>query len=48
MIKAENILQNRLEYFKNKDYEVILVSGKDYYEQFRKFSIPNVKIVPFL
>ena len=34
--------------FKNKDYEVILVSGKDYYEQFKKFSIPNVKIVPFL
>ena len=23
MIKAENILQNRLEYFKNKDYEKI-------------------------
>lgn len=34
--------------FKNKPYEVLLVTGKDYYEDYQSLAIPkNVKIVPF-
>lgn len=34
--------------FKNKNYEVLFVTGKDYYENFQDIKVPNVKIVPFL
>ena len=34
--------------FKDKDYEVIVVTGKNYYDRFKSFNIKNVKIVPFL
>ncbi len=34
--------------FKDKDYEVILVTGKNYYDYFKNIKIKNVKIVPFL
>ncbi|MBQ8892265.1 MAG: undecaprenyldiphospho-muramoylpentapeptide beta-N-acetylglucosaminyltransferase [Bacilli bacterium] len=34
--------------FKNKNYEVILVTGKNYYDNFKDIKINNVKIVPFL
>lgn len=35
--------------FKEKAYEVMIVTGKSYYEQFQNESIPrNVKVVPYL
>ena len=35
--------------FKNKKYEVILVTGNNYYDKYKDISVPsNVKIVPFL
>jgi len=34
--------------FKEKDYEVIVVTGKNYYDSFKDIKIKNVKIVPFL
>lgn len=39
---------NILPEFKNKDYEVLFVTGNSYYEKFQGISVPNVKIVPFL
>lgn len=40
--------QEILSKFKNKDYEVLFVTGKDYYENFKDKKIKNVKIVPFI
>ncbi len=35
--------------FKNKEYEVLFVTGKDYYDEYKDFeSISNVKLVPYL
>ena len=34
--------------FKDKDYEVIVVTGKNYYDNFSHVKVQNVKIVPFL
>ena len=35
--------------FNNKDYEVILITGEKYYEDYKKIEIPsNVKVVPFM
>ena len=34
--------------FKDKPYEVLLVTGKNYYDDFKNINIKNVKIVPFL
>lgn len=34
--------------FKNKEYEVLLVTGNNYYDDFKDIHIENVKIVPFL
>ena len=34
--------------FKNKDYEVMIVTGKKYFDSFKDVKIKNVKIVPFL
>ena len=35
--------------FKNKDYEVMFVTGNSYYEKVKKLRVPeNVKIVPFI
>lgn len=35
--------------FKDKNYEVLVVTGKDYYNKFKKILVPkNVKIVPYL
>lgn len=42
--KFKEILSN----FKNKDYEVLFVTGKNYYDNFKDIKIKNVKIVPFL
>ena len=41
-------LLNIVPKFKDKDYEVILVTGKNYYKKFQDIKINNVKIVPFL
>jgi len=41
-------LKNIVLEFKNKDYEVLLVTGKNYYDDFKNINIKNVKIVPFL
>ena len=35
--------------FKNKDYEVMFVTGNSYYEKVKKLNVPkNVKVVPFI
>ncbi len=34
--------------FKDKDYEVIIVTGKNYFDDFKEYNLKNVKIVPFL
>ncbi len=34
--------------FKNKDYEVLIITGKDYYEKYPKNLPSNVKLLPFL
>ena len=42
-------LKETLPLFKNKDYEVIFVTGKGYYEEYKKVKCSsNVKIVPYL
>lgn len=40
--------QEILPKFKNKDYEVLFVTGSNYYDSFKDMKIPNVQIVPFL
>lgn len=49
-LTINNIMKEILPKFKGKDYEVLFVSGKNYYEDFSKLkNIPsNVKIVDFL
>ena len=34
--------------FKNKDYEVLIITGKDYYDRYPKELPENVKLLPFL
>lgn len=34
--------------FKDKDYEVLIITGKDYYDKYPKSIPENVKIIPFL
>lgn len=34
--------------FKNKDYEVVFVTGNNYYDDYKDIRIDNVKIVPFI
>lgn len=42
-------LKETLPLFKNKDYEVVFVTGKDYYDEYKKIKCSsNVKIVPYL
>lgn len=44
-----NRLQQMIPSFFKKPYEVLLVTGKDYYDAYQKIQVPqNVKIVPFL
>lgn len=42
--KFKEILNN----FKDKDYEVLFVTGKNYYDEFKNIKVKNVYIVPFL
>ena len=42
-------LKETLSLFEGKDYEVIFVTGKNYYEEYKKVKVPNnVKIVAYL
>lgn len=42
-------LKETLPLFKNKDYEVIFITGKGYYDEYKKLkTTSNVKIVPYL
>lgn len=35
--------------FKNKDYQILLITGKNYYEEYKNIKLSsNIKIVPFL
>ncbi len=41
-------LKETLPLFNNKDYQVLLITGKDYYEEYKNITLSsNVKIVPF-
>lgn len=42
-------LKETLPLFNNKDYEVIFVTGKNYYDEYKKIKVPtNVRIVSYL
>ena len=43
-----NELMNIIPNFSDKEYEVLLVTGNNYYDKFKDIKIKNVKIVPFL
>ena len=44
-----DMIYNNLELFKDKDYEVLFVTGNSYYEKIKnKTKYKNVKIVPFI
>ena len=43
-----NELKKIVHGFKNKEYEVLLVTGNNYYDSFKDIKIKNVHIVPFL
>ena len=43
-----NSLMEIIPKFKDKDYEVLIISGKDYYDQYPKDLPNNVKVIPFL
>ena len=46
--RVSKYLERELNYFKDKDYEVLFVTGKGSYEEVMKYSYPkNVKIIPF-
>jgi len=47
--KINNFFKESISMFKNKDYEVLYVTGKDSYDSFKKLKAPNnVKIVPYI
>lgn len=47
--KMNEILCDKMDSFKNKDYEVLFVTGKDNYEETIKRKFPsNVKVVPYV
>ena len=42
-------LKETLPLFKNKDYQVLLITGKDYYDDYKDIKLSsNVKLVPFV
>lgn len=44
-----NKMKMMLQFFNNKDYEILFVTGKDYYEEFNSLSLANnIKIVPYI
>lgn len=47
--KVNDILYKTISKFKDKDYEILFVTGKDSYEKMSKLEYPkNVKVVPFI
>ena len=47
--KVNNFLVKTISEFKNKEYEILFVTGKDSYEKMKTIEFPNnVKIVPFV
>lgn len=41
-------LKDLIPQFKDKDYQVLLITGKDYYDDYSKIELPsNVKLLPF-
>ena len=44
-----DMISDNLDKFKNKDYEVLFVTGNNYYENVKDKKVPkNVKVVPFI
>ena len=41
-------MKNILPKFNNKNYEVLYVTGNDYYDEFKSMESSNVKVVPFI
>ncbi len=42
-------MKNMLQLFNNKDYEVLFITGKNYYDEFKKLKLANnIKIVPYV
>lgn len=47
--KVNELLYNTMNSFKDKEYEILFVTGKDSYDQMSKKEYPkNVKVVPFI
>ena len=47
--KVNDILVNTMPKFKDKDYEVLYVTGKEYYDKVSSYNFPiNVKVVPYV
>ena len=47
--KVNEFLIDTMKLFKNKDYEVLYVTGNNYYEEISKIKFPsNVKVVPYI
>ena len=48
-LKVNEYLSKSLNEFKNKDYEVLYVTGNNYYDEINKLKFPsNVKLVPYI
>ena len=42
-------MKEQLKLFNNKDYEIMFVTGKNYYDEYKKIKYTsNVKIVPYI
>lgn len=47
--KATNTLYKTMSSFKNKDYEILFITGNSYYEELKNKEYPNnVKVVPYI
>lgn len=47
--KVNEILYKTMNLFKERDYEILFVTGKDSYDEMKKLDYPsNVKVVPFI
>lgn len=47
--KMNDFFYSNLDSFKNKDYEVVIVTGKDYYNKVNLSNIPsNIKVFPYI
>jgi UDP-N-acetylglucosamine--N-acetylmuramyl-(pentapeptide) pyrophosphoryl-undecaprenol N-acetylglucosamine transferase len=47
--KMNEMLYQTMEKFKNKDYEILFVTGKDSYDEMKQKTYPkNVKVVPYI